>query len=42
MDGTNQVTDFDLITSYSNGNDRAFETLLNRYQVFICLSKIQH
>ena len=32
MDGTNQVSDFDLINSYSNGNDKAFESLLNRYQ----------
>lgn len=32
MDAILQISDQDLITSYANGNDKAFEVLLNRYQ----------
>lgn len=32
MDAMLQITDQDLIISYANGNDKAFEVLLNRYQ----------
>ena len=32
MDAILQISDQGLITSYANGNDKAFEVLLNRYQ----------
>ncbi len=32
MDAILQISDQELITSYSSGNDKAFEVLLNRYQ----------